>query len=234
MPKLILQFEDVTLREVPVGQAVTIGRLPGNSLVIEHPTVSSRHARVIRDGDDFVVEDLKSTNGTFVNRQRVTRHRLRDGDVMVVGKHRLVFDRAGGEGAAAPEARAEAEVVEGDGTVALDDQDRRELLAAVEARSRPRPKTGTLRVLAGKADRPEYTLGETSMIGRSGDALVRLTGWFEPKTAVAIARAGERYTATSLAGKNLLNGQPLGGRHDLQEGDVLQVGGLTLVFHLKH
>jgi pSer/pThr/pTyr-binding forkhead associated (FHA) protein len=234
MPKLILQFEDVTLKEVPVGQAVTIGRLPGNSLVIDSPIVSSKHARVVRDGDDFVVEDLKSTNGTFVNRQRVTRHRLRDGDVMVVGRHRLVFDRAGEDAAAAPEVQAEVDVANADGTVALDDERRRELLAEVEARSKPKPKTGTLRVLAGKSDRPEYILQEeTSLIGRSEAALVRLKGWFEPKTALAIARAGERYTATSLGGKNLVNGQPLSGRHALNEGDVLQVGGLTLEFQLK-
>jgi pSer/pThr/pTyr-binding forkhead associated (FHA) protein len=234
MPKLILQFEEVTVKEVPVGQAVTIGRLPGNSLVIDGPIVSSRHARVVRDGDDFVVEDLKSTNGTFVNRHRVTRHRLRDGDVMVVGKHRLVFNRAGGDDAAAPEPDAEAEAVDADGTVALDDERRLELLAEVAARSRPKARTGALRVLAGKSDRPDYTLGgESSLIGRSDAALVRLKGWFEPKTALAIARAGERYTAISLGGKNLVNGQPLNGRQDLKEGDVLQVGGLTLEFQLR-
>lgn len=259
MPKLILQFEETVLKEVTVGQTVTIGRLPGNSLVIDSPIVSSKHARVVRNGDDFIVEDLKSTNGTFVNRQRVTRHTLRDGDVMVVGKHRLVFDRAGGDDAAAAE--PPAEVAEVPGTVSLDDEGRRELLAEVEARLReedmrgaasamtvaglPRPvagptappsspRTGILRVLAGLSDQSEYTLsGRTSLIGKADTALVRLKGWFEPKTALTIARAGEVYTATSLSGKNLINGQPLTGRRDMKEGDVLQVGGLTLEFHLK-
>jgi len=76
MPKLILQFENRVLKEYPTGVMVTIGRLPDNMVIIDNPAVSSHHACVYSDGDQFIVEDLQSTNGTFVNEKRVTRHTL--------------------------------------------------------------------------------------------------------------------------------------------------------------
>jgi hypothetical protein len=89
-------------------------------------------------------------------------------------------------------------------------------------------------VLSGDTDQSEYLLrAQTSLIGKSEGALVRLKGWFKPKSAVAIARKGDTYTATQLGGKTSINGQPLSGRQDLNEGDVLSVSGLTLEFRLK-
>jgi hypothetical protein len=88
-----------------------------------------------------------------------------------------------------------------------------------------------LRVLAGTADRAEYRLdAQTSLIGASHAALVRLRGWFKPKVAVAIARNGDGYVATRLGGRISVNGEPLTGRHELRDGDMLRVGGLTLEF----
>ena len=67
MPKLILRFNDRDVSECPVGiHPVSIGRLPDNLLVIDNAAVSSRHARVYKEGNHYVLEDLKSTNGTFV------------------------------------------------------------------------------------------------------------------------------------------------------------------------
>src|SRR5687768_4275971 len=93
MASLVLQFEDRVLKEYSAGAMVTIGRLPDNTVVIDHSAVSGHHACIFRDGEHFVVEDLQSTNGTFVNEQRVTRHTLQQGDVVVVGRHRLLFDQ---------------------------------------------------------------------------------------------------------------------------------------------
>ena len=95
VPRLILQFENRVLKEYPAGLMVTIGRLPDNAVMIDNPAVSSHHACVHRDGDQFIVEDLQSTNGTFVNEKRITRHTLRDGDVVLIGKHQIVFDAMG-------------------------------------------------------------------------------------------------------------------------------------------
>ena len=245
MPKLILQFDGRALREYSIGQAVTIGRLPDNTVVIENPAVSGHHARIVREGDAIVLEDLESTNGTFVNEKHVVRHTLQDGDVVLVGKHKLVFDPA----EAAVETPAPERAIKNLGdTVYLDTKKHRELLATLrEARAeatkgsapngaktavaRATAKAGVLRVLAGRAERPEYSLeAHTSLIGGSRDALVRLQGWFKPKVAVAIARNGEGYVVTRLGGKTLINSEPLNGRHHLKDGDILRVSGLTLEF----
>ncbi|MCI0404206.1 MAG: hypothetical protein L0212_11915, partial [Acidobacteria bacterium] len=93
---------------------------------------------------------------------------------------------------------------------------------------------GVLTVLAGKSDQREYRLETaTSVIGKSDTAVVRLKGWFKPKLAAAIARKGETYTVTPLGGKTLINKQPLSGRHELKDGDVLEVSGLTMQFNLQ-
>ena len=73
-------------------------------MVIDNPAVSGRHARVYREGNHYVLEDLKSTNGTFVNDKPIARHTLLEGDIVLVGKHTLFFThegrRAGAEAAA--------------------------------------------------------------------------------------------------------------------------------------
>src|SRR5687767_6457381 len=102
MAKLILKFEERVLKEFPVGPDVTIGRHPDNALMIDNPAVSGHHARVFLDGERYVVEDLRSRNGTYVNEKHVLRHILQNGDVLLVGKHKLVFDETAVAEAAAP------------------------------------------------------------------------------------------------------------------------------------
>jgi len=95
-------------------------------------------------------------------------------------------------------------------------------------------KVGVLRVVEGRADQEEYNLeAHTCVIGAGPASLVRLQGWFKPKAAMAITRKGDSYSATQLGGKALVNGQRLNGRHDLKDGDVLRVSGLTLEFRMK-
>jgi len=91
MPKLLLKFDDRIINEYPIESEATIGRLPDNTIVIDNPAVSGHHARVFVDGDQVVVEDLRSKNGTYVNEQHVYRGALKSGDVVVIGKHRLEY-----------------------------------------------------------------------------------------------------------------------------------------------
>jgi pSer/pThr/pTyr-binding forkhead associated (FHA) protein len=246
MPKLTLQFEGRVLRDYAVGKSVTIGRLPDNTVVIDNPAVSGHHARVFREGDQVIIEDLRSTNGTFVNEQHICRHTLRSGDVVLIGKHKMIFDVADTIHPDLPEP-----VLSGLGdTVYLDTKKHRELLATLRAAraeadqaagvlptvSMPPglDRIGVLRVVSGRAEQLEYDLdGQTSLIGKSDTALVRLHGWFKPDVAVAIARNGHGYVATGFSGRTLVNSEPLRGRHHLKDGDVLRVSGLTLEFRLK-
>lgn len=249
MPSLTLQFEDRVLNDWVVGLITTIGRLPDNTVVIDNPSVSSHHACVFRDGDRFVLEDFQSTNGTFVNGKRVTRHTLQNGDVVIVGKHKLLFDQATGGAPDVPDEEQPMMSNLGD-TVFLDTTKYRALLANLTGLDDQRPvaaaasasantpnpsaQVATLRVLAGRADQPEYNLqARTCLIGSSHTALVRLHGWFKPTVAVAIARSADGWVATLLRGKTLINSRPLAGRYDLKDGDVLRVCGLTLQFSMK-
>jgi len=208
--------------------------------VIDNRAVSSHHACVFLDGEAFVVEDLQSTNGTFVNSTRVVRETLHHGDVVLIGQHRLVFDeRAGTEMTSRePESASQSE------TLYLNGQENPRLLAVVlnaEARANSAPgaaapigKLGILRVVAGRADQAEYVLTDhTSVIGRADWTLIRLKSALAPRVAVAITRNQVGYVATRLHGTMRINSQPMNGRHDLKEGDILDVGELTLAFSVK-
>jgi pSer/pThr/pTyr-binding forkhead associated (FHA) protein len=260
MPKLVLLFEGRVLKETAVSLTVpvTIGRLPDNTIAIDNSAVSSRHVRVAREGPQFVVEDLGSTNGTFVNGDKVTKRALRHGDTILVGKHKLFFDRMGDAEFDAPDLPP-SDMPDFGGTVILDADQQQRLLAAAQARILARsasavataaaetpatpvavaaapkkPVVGRLHVISGQSDLEEYRLDQsTCAIGKSADATVRLHGWFKPHLAVEIARMGESYVATPVAGKTLVNGQRLQNRRGLVHGDVLAVAGLELEFRLS-
>jgi pSer/pThr/pTyr-binding forkhead associated (FHA) protein len=253
MAKLILQFEGRALQECLIGaNAVKIGRLPDNTVVIDNPAVSSHHARVFREDNGFVIEDLQSRNGTYVNQTRVTRQALRHGDVVLIGKHTLFFDQMAGGDPAIEAPELEGAMPDVGGTIFLDTKQQRALLAKMGVHGETAadgaspgaaragaavltPKPAVLRVVSGRSDQSEYNLdGHMAIIGTSATALVRLNGWFKPKTALAIARKGDGYVATALGGKNLINNEPLTGRHDLKDGDVLNVSGLTLEFRIRN
>jgi pSer/pThr/pTyr-binding forkhead associated (FHA) protein len=70
---------------------LTIGRSPHSDLFLDDVTVSRHHARVIRDENGYLIEDLNSLNGTYVNRKRIERHRMSDGDELQIGKFKLAF-----------------------------------------------------------------------------------------------------------------------------------------------
>jgi pSer/pThr/pTyr-binding forkhead associated (FHA) protein len=249
MPKLILKFADRELSECAVGtDPVTIGRLPDNGLVIDNPAVSGRHARVYREGNHYVLEDLKSTNGTFVNDKPIARHTLLEGDVILVAKHTVLFTQHGGEEINEPKPAGGA-VPEIGGTRVLDTLKQKHLLGTLD-RGRPAqvydavvPKTaipttqgriGTIKVVAGNAGQSEYILAAvTTMIGKAEHAQIRLQGWFKPKIAAAIARKGEGFTITPMGGKLTVNGKKVTARQVLVSGDIIEVSGVTLAFTLS-
>ncbi|WP_141013341.1 FHA domain-containing protein [Nocardioides sambongensis] len=70
---------------------VSAGRHPESAIFLDDVTVSRRHAVFRRDGNDFTVEDAGSLNGTYVNRDRIEKVSLSDGDEVQIGKYRLVF-----------------------------------------------------------------------------------------------------------------------------------------------
>ena len=75
----------------PSGERTVVGRSPECDIFLDDVTVSRKHAVLSRNGNDFVIEDLGSLNGTFVNRRRIESVNLEDGDELQIGKYRLTF-----------------------------------------------------------------------------------------------------------------------------------------------
>lgn len=94
MPKLILMFKDKTVSSHPLenGATVTIGRHASNSIVIDNQVVSGLHAHVDFHGDEIILTDLESKNGTYHNGERISKAILHHGDNVAIGKHTIMLD----------------------------------------------------------------------------------------------------------------------------------------------
>jgi hypothetical protein len=92
MARLVLSLDGQLLAEYNMSrERYTIGRLPDNDIRIDNPAVSGHHALIINILNDSFLEDLNSTNGTYVNGKIVKKHALQHSDVITVGHHALRF-----------------------------------------------------------------------------------------------------------------------------------------------
>ena len=88
MAKFLLRLYGQVLSEFDLKkERVTIGRLPDNDIAIKSPAISGHHAVAYNLARQTFLQDLESTNGTFVNGERINRQVLKNGDVVTVGKH---------------------------------------------------------------------------------------------------------------------------------------------------
>jgi len=203
------------------GDAVTIGRKPDNTLSIDDSAVSARHARVTRIHAVYFIEDLQSTNGTFVNDKRIDRHQLRDTDVITIGRHRIIF--------------RETSVVFVPPSTPGEDFDHTMVLPGHAVRPEVKTPPASIRVLSGKTDQEEYLLvKQVMLIGSDAQAGIKLTGWFAPSRAAMITcRLNAYYVSKVPNGRKLLvNGQEVAGEKQLQDKDHIEVAGLKLQFRI--
>jgi len=245
MAKLVVKFENTVQKEVALANAaVTIGRLPDNTVQIDNPGVSSQHCRVVFEGGQYFVEDNGSTNGTFVNNQRVTRAQLIHGDELTVGKHTISFvdvADAGTATLAAPARRVEK-------TVMFEARKAQEMLASIKTGiaagmetgpmtpASPKERIGTLTVLHGKTDQPHYVLVRKLLtIGKSDSSGIRLKGFFAPKSAAVINRRDGKYflAKAEKSAKVKVNEIDVGDQRELNDGDILQVAKVKMTFSYK-
>ncbi|MBI3404637.1 MAG: FHA domain-containing protein [Acidobacteria bacterium] len=236
MAKLELRFENNFLAEYPLSmKPMTMGRGHDCDIFIDNLAVSTHHARILFEDDQYILEDNKSLNGTFVNGIRVDRVQLRDGDSISIGKHSLFVHLHSDARQDGTHKKVIAPRL--DGTVMLDTKQRKELLKQPqEARAvADRLSVAHLQVIAGKTDQADYVLtSQLTLIGKSDMANVRLRGWFKPKSAAVITRRKENYYVG--IGSNQvqvkLNGAVINSQQVLGDGDVIEVAGARFSFTL--
>jgi len=237
MTKIILKFKDKVLKEIPVEkELITIGRKPDNDIEIDNLAVSGHHARIFKMEDWFLVEDLNSLNGTFVNGKMIQESPLKNGDEILIGKHVLKFLSTDVTSSSEPEAVLRKGVV-GE-TMIIDSKVQQEMLAQI---SKDRSVTGSgevmgrFTILEGSTDQKEYDLTERmTSIGKESSAKIRLKGFFAPKFAAFVNRSKEGYFINPASGKELrVNGEVVSGKYRLQDGDIIQVAGVKMHFYLK-
>lgn len=92
MPKMIVSIDEVVIKEVQLTkERTTLGRRPYNDIVIDNLAVSGEHAVIQMAGSEVAIEDLNSTNGTYVNGKAVKRQPLQSGDAIEIGKYKIKF-----------------------------------------------------------------------------------------------------------------------------------------------
>ena len=212
MPRMIVSIDGVVIKEVQLTkERTTLGRRPYNDIVIDNLAVSGEHAVIHMADHEVEIEDLGSTNGTYVNASAVKRQELRSGDMVEVGKYKIRFvQEAEGENfektmvvkpAMAPAALAPRPAVAP--------------AAAV-------PLSATIRVTSGAAAGREVVLQKVvTTIGKPGVAVA------------AITRRHHGYVLTHVEGPDTPthNGVHIGQEPvPLHNGDLLELAGTEMLF----
>lgn len=236
MAKLILTFNKQVIKEYPFAKdSITMGRQDDNTIVIDNLAVSGYHAKIDKLGGEYILTDLQSTNGTFVNDQKVVSHKLSHGDNIVIGKHVILF------------VATEKEKLEGEGkdkklpldkTMLLDTQKQRELLA----KQKVAPSTAKIPEKVGVISFIDDSgLGEIELskkltkIGKAETSEIRLSGLLMGATAATISRRPSGY-AISFAGgmtKLKVNGSVIKDSVPLNDFDTIELGSYKFQFYQK-
>ncbi|MGD2186147.1 MAG: FHA domain-containing protein [Desulfobacterales bacterium] len=261
MPALTLQHKNKTLGEYQLqkGVSLSIGRRDSNDVVIEDPAVSGHHAKIDALGDRFVLIDLQSKNGSFVNEQLVTSHWLQHGDVITIGGHSLVFQR--------PD---EVEALSGDSddfdeTQALNNTQRRKMMmqshptksihvtrywdkgqkrgklrdlepddSEFPAEGKEKEPIGFLSYLAGGKGQIELTKQITS-IGKDPTSDIVIKGLLINPTAVIITKKADGFYLSNIGGrpKPKVNDEPVKKSISLYDQDIIEIGSVKLLFSIE-
>jgi pSer/pThr/pTyr-binding forkhead associated (FHA) protein len=225
MARLILSLDGQVMAEYNMNkERYTIGRLPDNDIRIDNPAVSGHHSLIINILNDSFLEDLNSTNGTYVNGKLIKKHALQHGDVITVGHHQLRF-------------------VEDDDT----QQDEFEKTMVIQPSARPVEKlqaatgeTASRRTLGnGAATMKKARLQVLSgaFAGRELELTKTLTTLGRPGVQVAaITRRSEGYFIVHVDSEPandypLVNGVATGAQaRKLADNDVIQLAGVKMGF----
>jgi pSer/pThr/pTyr-binding forkhead associated (FHA) protein len=228
MARLILSLDGAVLAEYNMNkERYTIGRLPDNDIRIDNPAVSGHHSLIINILNDSFLEDLNSTNGTYVNGKLIKKHALQHGDVITAGHHQLRFvedDEAQQDEfektmviqpSARPVERVRAAVSDAQNTAS-----RRTL-----GNGAPAIKKAKLQVLSGAFAGRELELTKAlTTLGRPGVQVAAITRRAEGYFIVHVDAEGDDNFP-------LVNGAKIGAQaRKLSDNDVIQLAGVKMGF----
>jgi predicted component of type VI protein secretion system len=244
-------METTMLKEIPLSkERTTIGRKPHNDIQIDNLAISGEHAVVITILNDSFLEDLGSTNGTFVNGQSVKKHFLKNGDTIELGKYRLKYVselpqqtgsadfektmilRPGAATSAPPAPAPQAAPPAPTAPAAVPPAAHTATSPGMAPHPAPTPPPaaaalplGAIQILSGGNAGKEMELVKT------------LTTLGKPGVQVAvIARRPHGYFITHVEGASfpVVNGAALGTQaHQLADHDVIELAGTKMEFFLK-
>ena len=233
MARVILVFNKQVVKDYPfTKENMTIGRADENDIVIDNLAVSGYHARIDKAGDTYILTDLQSTNGTFVNDKKIVSYRLRHKDKVSIGKHLLFFALSKSE-------QAKAREGELDETMVLDTARQKELLAKQAEKKRidvtgAKQKFGVVSFIDG-SDQDEIQLTKKlTKIGKAETAEIRLGGLFMATTAATISRRPNGYAITATGGTKVkVNNQVIRESQILNDFDTIEIGSYKFQFYTQ-
>ncbi len=241
MAKLVLSLGGAFQAEFPLNkERMTIGRKPDNDIQVDNLAVSGKHALIITILDDSFVEDLGSTNGTYVNGKLIKKHALRHGDVIGVGKHEVKYIN---EHATADDEELEKTIVMKPGSASAAAAIAKALGRAAPA---PAPATAAAASPAAAPQAPRMPFGKLHILtgpiaGKQLELARPSITLGRPGIQVAvISRRPEGYFLTHIEGDAggapkfpIVNGDPIGPRsYQLRNHDVIELAAIKMEFVL--
>jgi pSer/pThr/pTyr-binding forkhead associated (FHA) protein len=247
MAKLVLSLNGVIQGEYELNQErITIGRKPENEIPIDNLAVSGKHALIITILDDSFLEDLGSTNGTYVNGKLIKKHALKDGDVIAIGKHELKYIN---ENATSDDDEFEKTMIikPGSASAAVAAAKAAEIAGAAAAPLRPAVTpvagSGMKGPIPAAAPPSGMPLGRLTVLngpiaGKELELTKALITLGKPGTQVAvISRRPQGYFLTHIEsdgdGKRYptVNGEPIGPKaYQLKDSDLIELAGIKMEF----
>ncbi|HEX9875597.1 MAG TPA: FHA domain-containing protein [Gammaproteobacteria bacterium] len=262
MARLILSLDGQTLAEYNMTkERYTIGRLPDNDIRIDNAAVSGHHSLIINILNDSFLEDLNSTNGTYVNGKLIKKHALQHGDVITAGHHQLRYvddqaeEAAGGQQdefektmVIEPSGRMEEQIAKvaraaeaaASGGRAAAPGSRPAALGTASKRFSPTSTQNVDEQAAPVLPRAKLQVLSGTFAGRELDLTKALTTLGRPGVQVAaVTRRSEGYYIVHVeSGKPddypKVNGQPIGPQaRKLEDNDVIQLAGVKMGFFVN-
>ncbi len=235
MARLMLSLDGQILAEYNMNkERYTIGRLPDNDIRIDNPAVSGHHSLIINILNDSFLEDLNSTNGTYVNGKLIKKHAMQHGDVITVGHHQLRFVDAQ-DGDSAQDEFEKTMVISSSSQG--EDRVRRVGQAVDQAAKAVAPKRAGVPETAAALPKAKLQVLSGAFAGRELELTKALTTLGRPGIQVAaITRRAEGYFIVHVeSGKDndfpLVNGLAIGPQaRRLNDNDVVQLAGVKMGF----